>query len=546
MRARCSRLSRCLTRLLLPALLLSAGGLRMVHAEEVHTNGTGGGLWSDPATWRTKSVPKPTDDAVISRGDVVVFDRNDDGRISCHQLFIDPRGSLVFKTGSGKQIFCAGGPIEAFGAIKLDASRSASDLLELRMVAAAANQRVVKLLKGGALLVVGRDHLPEGRRNAIVTSLPPVPKPTADAPAPPPGDPTGVVDATAGSSLDLRRAGLINILLKGTTIDNTGARPNERVNIVDNHFTGMSRLNLTSCDTPLVANNLCEFAGPGQLGEAALYIYACPLAEIRGNTIRGRYVTGITGYAQIDSSAVQNTIEGCATGLYWYGSNAMIKQLVLKNCDTGIVITSMSGALEDILFDNCPTGLNHAGATAQVTSMRSVNAPKDAVPVLYVSGPLTLLNCNISHEQIKFNDRKPTVQVGDTPRPPQIVSMQFVVVGVNGPVPDGATVELRTTNPMPPLPPGAADLNVRNSPARILKTGLTPLPQTLEPLIVKSWMVDADARFVAAPAYTLNLLGPVASAGERKLLKSTMITPADAWCREEPNAKTPTVEVTLP
>src|SRR5262249_22113312 len=34
-------------------------------AAEVSTNGTGGGPWSDPATWKTKAVPAPEDDVVI-------------------------------------------------------------------------------------------------------------------------------------------------------------------------------------------------------------------------------------------------------------------------------------------------------------------------------------------------------------------------------------------------------------------------------------------------------------------------------------------------
>src|SRR5215210_1032259 len=107
-----------MTKLFAPLLILTAGlttGVATGHTAEVHSNGKGGGPWSDPASWRGKAVPRPADDAVISRGDNIVFDRNDEGKVSCHQLFIDPRGSLTFKTGMGKQVFCAGGPIEAFG-----------------------------------------------------------------------------------------------------------------------------------------------------------------------------------------------------------------------------------------------------------------------------------------------------------------------------------------------------------------------------------------------------------------------------------------------
>ena len=35
-------------------------------AEEIHSNGLGGGDWSDPLSWREKKVPTAEDDAVIA------------------------------------------------------------------------------------------------------------------------------------------------------------------------------------------------------------------------------------------------------------------------------------------------------------------------------------------------------------------------------------------------------------------------------------------------------------------------------------------------
>src|SRR5215471_6089991 len=116
-------------RVLASVLLVTALGLLTagVRAAEIHSNGRGGGEWSDPATWRGKAAPGPDDDVVIARGDAVVFDRNDDhvkfsetgaalvgsaataigprtlgagavllagvsGKASCRQLHIDPKG----------------------------------------------------------------------------------------------------------------------------------------------------------------------------------------------------------------------------------------------------------------------------------------------------------------------------------------------------------------------------------------------------------------------------------------------------------------------
>ena len=155
---------------------------RLASAAEVTSNGTGGGKWDDPATWRTKAVPAPGDDVVIAKDDVIVFDRANDGKVACKQLFLDPRGKLTFKTG-GNRLFCVNGPIESHGTIHLDASASADDLFELRLVAAKVEDREIRLKKGACLTLLGRRKLAEGKRNVIVSSKPPMVKPTDPAPA---------------------------------------------------------------------------------------------------------------------------------------------------------------------------------------------------------------------------------------------------------------------------------------------------------------------------------------------------------------------------
>src|SRR5205823_6589749 len=91
---------------LFAAALVLAGAARPSAAAEVTSNGTGGGAWSDPATWRGNAVPGSGDDAVIARDDAVVFDRNDDGKVTCRQLLLDPAGKLTFKAGAGKVVMC--------------------------------------------------------------------------------------------------------------------------------------------------------------------------------------------------------------------------------------------------------------------------------------------------------------------------------------------------------------------------------------------------------------------------------------------------------
>jgi hypothetical protein len=553
------------------AVVFSLGLAGPATAGEIYSNGTGGGPWSDPATWRGKAVPGPNDEPVIARGDVVAFDRNDDGvafpeagvamiggatapmgqglwaaqaallagtsgNVSCRQLAIDPKGVLTFKAGGGRQTLTVAGPIEVYGTITINARNQPDDLLELRLAGDTPEKRTLRLEKGGSLLMHGRGGLPGGRANVALTSLPlPALKPPLlDA------DVLGLVDATPSSSVDVQGSELVHVHVKGSSIDNTGTKVGERFNVADNHFLGLSRVMVASCDTPLIVNNKFDYPVPATLNASAIYAYASPLAEIRGNTIRGLYANGINGTAQPESAVIGNTIEKCATGLYWYGTDAMIKQLTVRGCENGVIITSMAGTLEDIDIEDCKTAFYHGGATAQVTNLRVSKIPKDGRAVYYSSGPLTLLNCNIRPEQIKV-DQPAT----PPPQPPPFLvqSMEYLVVGVKGEAPAGAQVEVTTANPAAPLAPGATDLNIRNSPAPVRANGLTPLPKTLESLIVKAWLIDAAGKTVPAPEYTLKLLGPNP---DRKVLKTLKVKPQDTWNRAKPNELSPTLEVSLP
>ena len=124
--------------------------------------------------------------------------------------------------------------------------------------------------------------------------------------------------------------------------------------------------------------------------------------------------------------------------------------------------------------------------------------------------------------------------------------MAFLVVRLKGTVPPRTQIELLTINPTAPRAPGAADLNIRNSPSPVRADGLTPLPQSLTPLIVKSWRLDEQNRVVPAPEYTLNVLAPAESGAKPRLVKSLKLKPDEKWFRAKPNEPTATVEVSLP
>lgn len=516
-------------------------------ADEIYSNASGGGDWSDPATWRGGKVPVADDDVVIARDDSVTFNRNDDGKITCKQLSLDPRAVLQFKVGAGPIVFCAGGLVESYGYIRLDASKSAKDQHELRLIAEDPEQRMLKIAKGGGLVVSGRLGLPQGRRNALITSRPPKKEVPAGMPQP---DPTATLEAATGSTFDIQRAELINIYAQTTGIDNTGAKPGERINVIKNRFSGTSRIILTSCDSAVVADNHFERDDPFPVPQAALYISVCPLIEVRGNTIRGNYPGGITCYGQHECIMTNNVIEKCAQGLYWYGSGFMVKQMLIKDCTHGMTLTSSAGTLEDVTISGSQSAYYHGGATIQMTNLviRDMVANPNGYKVYMGGGPLTLINSPVTAQDVVFAPAwVPDPIVAGKPRLPAVQMLNFVVAQVSGQVPPGVAVEVKTAQTTTPLPPGAQDPNIRNSPAPVLKSGFTPLPHSLEPLIVRSWQYDPDAKLQPAPAYQLNIVGPMQAEGtERKVLKSVTVTPAAEWYRANPNEKKPTIEVSLP
>jgi hypothetical protein len=166
---------------------------------------------------------------------------------------------------------------------------------------------------------------------------------------------------------------------------------------------------------------------------------------------------------------------------------------------------------------------------------------KDLTPkgqaVLFESGTLILLNCNILPGQIK---------VGPLPAksaPVPVTALQYVVVSVKGTAEgkQAASVELRSAGPMVE---GADDANVHNSPAP-LSGGLTPLPRTLGPLIVKAWSIDDKGKLLPIPEYTLRVLGPANKMEAGPVLHTMTFRPQENALRPTPADATPTVEVIL-
>jgi hypothetical protein len=497
-------------------------------AAEVLSNGFGGGAWSDPATWRGKKVPLPADDVVIQKNDIISADRNDDGKISCNKLQIDPKGALTFKPGSGKIVFAVADVIENYGVIRLDGTKHASDFFELRLVGDTPAKRKLKLMKGSALLLFGKSAQ---SRNVAISS------PTFGEQK---EDILGIVEAGTVSSLDVHRAQVHNVKLHATNIDNTGAKANERLNIIDNQFTVHGRIYCHTCDTAVVARNTFDWEGDGQVTEAAISLAACPLGEVKDNVIRGHFSQGIYLYANTDVVVTGNTVERCALGVNnFVTTNSMIKNCRIKGCPDGVNFHTASAVLENVMIEGANTWMNNYQSSVQLANVELKHRFPGHGKITQDGGSFTMLNCNISPKQFKMVQP----QAANPKNPPlTVVAMEYLIVGVKDAGPE-MVVEVRTAKP--PLAADVADPNVRNPQALLVK-GLTPLPRTLFPIIVKSWALDPKGALLPAPEYTIKVMGAAAKEGApRPLLKSLAFRPSGTMFRPLPNDPAPTVEVPL-
>jgi hypothetical protein len=514
-------------------------------AAEVHSNGVGGGNWSAPATWKTRAVPTPDDIVVIARGDVVAFDRDDTGKITCAQLNVDPRGGLEFKP-VGTIVMCVAGPIESYGSIRIDATKVPKDVdrMELRLVAKDYAARSVKMLKGSSFQVRGKSIGPDKEKNAVLASMP------GNAPpaAPNVNDLTaaqGLIDAVTGVMLDINNTRVTDMVVQGSGINNTGSKPTERLNITDCAFTSTSRVFFTSCDTPTLVK--CVFGDPKKpVKILPVTLNSSPLCELGDNKFYG-YQLAVHGISLTEPSIQDNLFEDCDTAMTFTSSTGvMIKRDTINKCATGISFNSSTAVIEDTMIDGAKSGLYLEGSSSlQATSFGVTNVPAGGMgATLLGSSEMKLLNSNLAPAQIKLGVPKSQKSV--------VNCNYFVVVRVPGQIggPKGKpAVNIVRENITPPLKEGAQDLMVRNSPADVYDEH-TALPGTLRAVTVRGWEMLADGKIQPAPTYHAEI-GKIVREGAKgdeedvfKLVKKgPQFTPDEKLFRAKPDSDPPTLSI---
>jgi hypothetical protein len=212
----------------------------------------------------------------------------------------------------------------------------------------------------------------------------------------------------------------------------------------------------------------------------------------------------------------------------------MLRGCVVRDCDTGIRFNAGGGVIEDTVVEGATIAFHVQFANLQLTNFLIKNLKAKGTGIFLESGSLTLLNCNVPPTQVNSVAQAATVK--DDP----VTCLQYAIVGVKA-APADAVVDIRTVN----VAADVGDRNVRNSPAPLTR-GTTPLPNTLNPLIVKAWSIDVKGKLQAGPEYNVKVLGPAAKEGApRPLLKMLTFRPQENAFRASLEEATPTLEVSL-
>ena len=509
--------------LLLPGLVFSAPSTTAL--KEVHSNGSGGGSWSDPTTWHDGVVPGAEDRVVITTSDRVVYDGGATDNPDCAGLYIDPDGLLTFSLDGRHHQLTVAGPVETYGAIRADATRDPNARATLLLASTNDAERVLQIRRGGSLLFYGSaDALAEP--NLALCS--------------PTNLPSGLIEGQGDIMFDLHHARVDGLRIQLSDIDNTGYRPLQRLNIIGNLFTRGSSLALSRCDTAVIKEN--SFDATNILGiNPAVLLIQCTLTACHNNRFTG-YAIAIDARNDVDAALQYNEIVAATTAglVLRSANNAMIKGNRLRDCVTGLMADKSSGVVEGLYLERVTNGVLLSSSTLQMTDVNWVDNPVDARRLELRDSTSVLLNCNVSAADIILTGSNPPGNLW-------VQSMAYLVAHVTGKLPEKAVIQVATAKVSGGVPVGTADLNVRNAPARLSAQGWTPMPRTLRPIILRSWHISTDKKVHDAPFYDLEVLPLVDDVGKPpQALKRQVVEPRDSWFRAEPDAPVATLEVNIP
>jgi hypothetical protein len=500
----------------------------LAYPSELHSNGRGGGAWTDPMSWRERIVPFSSDTVILTAGDTIEFDGDGRTEASCRRLLLDPQSTLTFRDDGETHVLSINGGGESYGLIRMDGHTQPQGILELRMVSSDPDDNQFLLRNKSALFLMGHERPVGGRPNVRMTGG------RLDT-GRPKTQPLTVM-AGAGVQIDCQRGEFSNVVLRAEKLDNTGVRMDERMQLTGNRFVGGARVELVQCDTPLIQKNSWVGGGEADAGITALKLDGCSLAQLQYNTFSGAYERAVWLVRDTDTSAMFNEIAGAVQGFDWQGQNAMLKSNRIRVTGTGVLFDKTPAVIESSTIEG-EIPLVARQARLQVTDCGLTAIDTNGPLIRLESSSATILNVAVTTGQVQ--------RTGTAPGPFWVETMNYAVVQVRGTVPAGARVVMRTAKASGGPPAGAADMNVRNSPVPVSPAGWTPLPRSLRALIVRAWSVTGAGVVKEAPFYDLEVTTSD-TAGVARVVKTQVVEPKADWVRLDPQAAQATVEVSLP
>lgn len=500
----------------------------LAYPSELHSNGRGGGAWTDPLSWREKIVPFSADTVILTAGDTVEFDGDGRTEASCRRLLLDPQSTLTFRDDGETHVLSINGGVESYGLIRLDGRHQPQGVLELRLVSgdSADNQLICR--DKSALFLAGHESPVGGRPNVRMTGG------SLDT-----GRPKSLplrIEAGAGVQIDCQRSEFSNVVLRAEKLDNTGVRSDERMQLTGNRFMGAARVELVQCDTPVIQKNIWVGGGTAEASPTALKLDGCSLAQLQYNTFSGAYERAVWIIRDTDSSAMFNEIVGANQGFDWQGQNAMLKSNRIRVTGVGATFDKTPAVIESSTIEGKVPLLGRQ--THLQVSDCALSAPETNGPLIRLeSASATILNVALTPGQVQ--------RVGTASGPFWVETMNYVVVRLRGTIPVGARVAIRTAKASGGPPAGAADMNVRNSPVPVSTEGWTPLPRSLRALIVRAWSVTGAGVVKESPFYDLDVTAADPT-GSVRVVSTQVVEPKTDWIRPDPQAAQATVEVSLP
>lgn len=494
-----------------------------VFGQVTRSNGKGGGLWSNPATWEGGKVPTAGEVSVLGK-DVVDLDPAAGSALNLDEIVIDARGALrVVGTNKTSVTITLKRALRVFGGLIVDFSKDPEGRCEFQWTVAdgVASEFLVNELCKVQLKGAPGPTSNVAFRIMTPTNLPP------NAPA---FKPTPIL-ITSKVWIEAESVAFDGFALDVRGVDGSGMKYNERCLFQGCQFL-RSFVSLQQCTKIGFERNLIQDS-PYPYG--TLNLHGVYHSRFVSNLLLRANQAGISCYGVGNSEFVGNTMRSCPDGAVFTAcSDLFINQNLIEGSRQGLLINSCGRM----------TGARNTYASSTWVNIRAVHSGKhDSWRFFEENFKDAPTNANTACLSV---ETQAAIELVNVPM------VSFLKDGERGALILSAYVDILVTNEQG-APLGRVPLRVLagnevvatgRTEAVGARTGYTPLPSTHRPLIVP-WFRFAppgDVNPATSRQYTLEVDGT-----RLGYTKQNVPLVVDAtFVRTDPDKPTKTVTVKLP